>query len=715
MSSCHLSKTVKFLAIFLVVLPLVLLSTFNSNAKDHLVLETKNGKTASTRLEYFWGNIPANDFYNYYKAKPNTGLESPKSCLLIPYRTPSNRTSLIVIMGGPGSSHGGTGQLTISGLSESAELLLQDDTSEMDSTDEYFFNPPVANFQWSWGPGFADGAIIRDLEKYPDLTLDFGTLENITEIRIVSGNAENHKLLTLDPSVDIRLQGVGREQRPKPVFSTSRSSQPGLTLILDGSSSIAPEGTITQYEWDLTGDGHFTYASHEPTMRHTFTDPESHEIALRVTDNHGNKAEKRKQVTVRKTPFKAERNLSARKVLPGKNVNCTIEITARTEVSGIGVEESLPGGWRVIPEDSEKAVYKPSTNQWLLPTGFEPGDKKRISYQIKAPSRTQLDADSIDRKVELSGEITSASPEFDEKIAGDSTLIVVEEVDPLVALSHYEIDKRELNFDLSNRITFRQVERLITAWQKGENLPGLNRKEINFEFVKKALLYHQKGVDTSSKLNLEKRANPDVSREIKTNLPDNLLFVDAESTPAAEDEEVIELGVEIIIKPRNRTLMGVGLEEELPDSWEIVPGETDNIAYKSSTDQWIITCPISPGETFTVPYTVRVPLDSPFWTFNLSGHLSESLSESSYRIEGDSSLELSDKLPVKIVISRWDVEEGELDLSLNNYITELQAKKAMEFWSKNEAVPYTDGKTLGFEEVKEIIALQLEEKSIREF
>lgn len=711
MSALHLSKTAKFLAILLVVFCLGLLPSLDSSAEDHLVLETKNGKTVSTKLEYFRGNIPADDFYNYYKAKPNTGLESPKSSLVIPYRTASG-TSLIVIMGGPGSSQGGAGQLTISGLSKGTELLLRDDPPDVDPTDEYFFNPPIANFHWSWEPGFADGVIIKNLEKYPDLTLDFGTLENITEIRIVSGDPKDHKILTLDPSVDIRLQGVGRELMPKPDFSTSRSPQPGLTLILDGSDSIAPEGTITQYEWDLTGDGHFSYATHEPTIRHTFTDSGSHVIGLRVTDNHGNKTVIQKQITVRRSPFKAERELSARKVLPGKTVDSTIEISARTKVSGIGVEEPLPEGWRIIPANNEKVVYKHSTNQWLLPTVFEPGDKKQITYQIKAPSRSKLDADSIDRKIELSGEISSASPEFGEKIGGDSTLIVVEKVDPLVALSHYEVDKGELNFDLSDRITARQVKRLITAWQKGDDLPGIDRKEINFGFVKKALLYHQKGLGTNSKLSLAQRGNPAVSREIRTNLPNNLLFLDPEGTPSVE--EVVEFGVEVKIKPRNRTLMGAGLEEELPEDWQILPGETDNVAYKSSTDQWIITRPISPGETFSVPYTVRVPLDSTCGTFDVFGLLSESLSRSSYRIEGEGTLELTDKLAVEVVISRWDPEKEKLDLSLNNNITELQAEKAMELWSKNEVVPHTGGKTLGFKKVKEIIAFQLESKPIRE-
>ncbi|MCF7890774.1 PKD domain-containing protein [Candidatus Bipolaricaulota bacterium] len=708
------NKLLKFLTIILLGTScLVFLTIFNAGAENYLVVETKNGRKTSSKLEYFKGNIPADDFYNYYKSRPNTGLESARSCVVIPYRAPSNRTSLIVIMGDPGSSRGGTGQVKITGLSEGSELILRDDPPDLDPNDEYSFDPPVANFQWFWNPRFADGAIISNLAENPDLTLDFDLVENVEGVLIITGNPENPQVMNLNPSTELTLRGVEKNLRPTPDFSVPEFSRPGQPLTFDASNSTATEGKITQYEWDFDSDGHYSYASHKPVANYTFTNPGTHEIALRVTDNRGNKAVKRKNVTTMKSPLEAERKLSTRKILPGETVNCAIEITARTEVSGVGIKESIPEGWKLIPDDREEAIYKPSTNQWLLPARLEPGEERRISFRMRAPSRSQLDDGSLN-KVKLRGKISSASPDFFGGIEGDSSLIVSPEVDPLDALAHFDVDEGKLDFGLSGKISDPQMEKVINSWRTGKSLPGIDEEEITFEFVRKALLYHQKGLDSSTRISRVGRSDPVVTRKIGHDLPGNLLFVHPESPLAVEGEGIIEFDVEVTIKPRNRTLMGVGLEEELPDSWEIVPGRTANLARKASTDQWVVKRPILSGEQFSIPYTVRIPLDAPSGSFAISGMFSESWSESSSRIKGESSLNLTRTLPIHLVISRWSIEAGKLDLTMDNYISEPQAKKAIELWLRDELVPYTGGEKLNFEEIMKIIAYQLERKPVVE-
>lgn len=709
--SQHVKPPKHLTIVFLVAYLLIFLVIPSFAAEDYLVVETEGSKSGLSRLEYFRGNIPASDFYNYYKLRPNTGLEKSSTCLLIPYREPSNQTSLIIVMGGPGSSIGGAGKLKVRGLAEGAEAILRDDPPDQDPTDGYSVNPPTATFQWSWEPGLADGVIISDLTKNPDLEFKFDLLENVDEVRIITGDIKDPRVTSLDPVASIRLRGVERNPRLKPEFSVSELHRLGQNITFDASNSTAPEGRIIQYEWDFDGDGHFAYISHKSVVEHTFVKSGNHEIALRITDDRGNKAVKRKEIVTVESPLEAERKLSARKVRPGETINCVIKITARTEVAGIGIDDSVPDGWRVIPEAHDEGIFKPSTSQWVLPDKLEAGETRQINFRIRTPSQKEFDSGSPDRKGELSGKISSASPEFVGQIEGDSSITVSPELEPLEALSHLDVGEGKLDFGLPSRISDRQLKRVINSWQTGRSIPGIDEKEITFEFVKKALLYYQKGLDSNIRLSKVEQSKPEVLRRVKPNLPGKLLFVHSESPLANEGERIIEFGVEVIIKPRNRTLMGVGLKEKIPDGWEIVPTKSDNLAYKDSTDQWVITRPIFPGEEFSVPYNVRIPIEESSGCFTVSGVFSESWSGGAKAIKGESSLNLTRTLPIHLVISRWGSEAGELDLTTDNYISEPQARKAIQLWVLDEPVPYTEGEKLNFEE---IIAYQLERKPVVE-
>ena len=61
----------------------------------------------------------------------------------------------------------------------------------------------------------------------------------------------------------------------------------GTPVVLDGSGSIDPDGTIVSYEWDLNGDGEFDTSSAQPTRTHTFASAYDGIVSLRVTDDDG--------------------------------------------------------------------------------------------------------------------------------------------------------------------------------------------------------------------------------------------------------------------------------------------------------------------------------------------------------------------------------------------------------------------------------------------
>ena len=57
--------------------------------------------------------------------------------------------------------------------------------------------------------------------------------------------------------------------------------------MLDGRASFAPVGTLTQFAWDLDGDGVFETQGDGPTLAHTWQVEFSGEVGLQVTDSNG--------------------------------------------------------------------------------------------------------------------------------------------------------------------------------------------------------------------------------------------------------------------------------------------------------------------------------------------------------------------------------------------------------------------------------------------
>lgn len=71
----------------------------------------------------------------------------------------------------------------------------------------------------------------------------------------------------------------------------------GMPIILDGSGSYDPDGTIINWEWDLDNDGQFDDASGE-TITLTFGSVGTHVVGIRVTDEYGESDTDEASVTI---------------------------------------------------------------------------------------------------------------------------------------------------------------------------------------------------------------------------------------------------------------------------------------------------------------------------------------------------------------------------------------------------------------------------------
>jgi PKD repeat protein len=73
---------------------------------------------------------------------------------------------------------------------------------------------------------------------------------------------------------------------------------PKEPVLFNASASYSPDGNITLYEWDWDKDGVYENSSTSPTMTHTWTNPGSYQVTLRVTDDTGGTARKVQTVDV---------------------------------------------------------------------------------------------------------------------------------------------------------------------------------------------------------------------------------------------------------------------------------------------------------------------------------------------------------------------------------------------------------------------------------
>lgn len=73
--------------------------------------------------------------------------------------------------------------------------------------------------------------------------------------------------------------------------------QPGEAIMFDASRSTDPDGEIVRYEWDF-GDGSGDVTTDLPTTSHSYDEPGTYVVSLRVTDDDGDTDVIQKTVTV---------------------------------------------------------------------------------------------------------------------------------------------------------------------------------------------------------------------------------------------------------------------------------------------------------------------------------------------------------------------------------------------------------------------------------
>jgi len=225
-------------------------------------------------------------------------------------------------------------------------------------------------------------------------------------------------------AIGLGPQTIAGQSGPSPQFTIGPDTLDINTLAtLDASASSASEGQITRYEWDLHDDGSYEIRTESPTVTHLFDESGSIAVTLRITDDQDRTATVTRTIEVASAPVRVRRTietpLQGGRVPAGSAIEVTVTIQVNEAVSGLGLDEDLPEGWRVQPSDNDGAAYKGSEFQWLWFSRMQPGETRTIRYSATTASS------SANQTVELRGTVSSRSPAFEITIPGDVRVRVI--------------------------------------------------------------------------------------------------------------------------------------------------------------------------------------------------------------------------------------------------------------------------------------------------
>jgi len=172
--------------------------------------------------------------------------------------------------------------------------------------------------------------------------------------------------------------------------------------------------------------------------------------------------------------------------------------------------------------------------------------------------------------------------------------------------------------------------------------------------------------------------------------------------------------VTLEIEPRT-DLEGVGVRETLPFGWRVHPIETEGAVFKQSDNEWVFTERLTEGSTIVLVYEVTVPPADRLYSdtlptcFEIAGIFQATVPGFEIPIPGDSLLEISTAIPIPTAIAHLipgsrDTAD-EIDLRLDQRIARSQLDRALEFWSTDSVVPWTEGEIIDLPMIEKLTAI----------
>ena len=198
----------------------------------------------------------------------------------------------------------------------------------------------------------------------------------------VTDKAKHHSTAT------IRID-VHADRPPEAHLSVSSTRvHPGDEVTLDASGSTDPEGDVTGYAWDFTGNGEFQPGPAE--LRHSWSDPGTYTVRVRAIDSHGNVGETSRQVTVKPWDAPVANAECSSWVPSGGTVHCTSDDSrSRYSVDAHEWDTQDDGTYDLSGHDVDFKYSRPGTYTVRLRVTDEHGrtaeDTSRVTVDDAAP------------------------------------------------------------------------------------------------------------------------------------------------------------------------------------------------------------------------------------------------------------------------------------------------------------------------------------------
>ena len=144
-----------------------------------------------------------------------------------------------------------------------------------------------------------------DLDGDGTFETDTGSTPTVSHTYPVRASVPVGLKITDDQAAtDVTTRTIAVTDGPTAAFTaTPLAPVSGTPVELDGSASSDVDGTVVHYEWDLDGNGTFeTDSGTDATITHSFPNPGTINVKLRVTDDNGATAVASQDVVVANRP-----------------------------------------------------------------------------------------------------------------------------------------------------------------------------------------------------------------------------------------------------------------------------------------------------------------------------------------------------------------------------------------------------------------------------
>jgi PKD repeat protein len=228
-------------------------------------------------------------------------------------------------------------------------------------------------------------------------------------------------------------------------------------------------------------------------------------------------------------------------------------------------------------------------------------------------------------------------------------------------------------------------------------------------------VFTKEGKHTISLKVTDNEGESDVLKQTVNVIPGLSVLRDIE-TCLPEDEIITgEVARVRITVTANTRVHGLTVHEDVPDGWAFAETEGSTGTLREDTMDWLFMETLEEGDTRVIEYSLTAPaICNERTEVALSGVVKSSSPRLTLMVTGENKVALVPSLPVKVVISRWEVEQDKIDLCLPKEISFAQIQYAVSLWLSGEPVAYTGGEVVTLDDMRDLIAYWLMDKSVHD-